>query len=103
MLSEIALISNIYNKIKDMEVVNLVGDRLFLDYLITQYFNYTYSNNHVVVNYDSYLSIADVQNKIDALQSQYDEHKIAPDSDEKLLNNLQQAISILTDLKNRLD
>jgi hypothetical protein len=56
-----------------------------------------------VVNYDSYLSIADVQNKIDALQSQYDEHKIAPDSDEKLLNNLQQAISILTDLKNRLD
>ena len=86
-----------------MEVVNLVGDRLFLDYLITQYFNYTYSNNHVVVNYDSYLSIADVQNKIDALQSQYDEHKGAPVTDEKLLGNLQQAISILTDLKNRLD
>lgn len=103
MLSEIALISNIYNKIKDMEVVNLVGDRLFLDYLITQYFNYTYQNNHVVVNYDSYLSIGDVQTKIDNLQNQYNEQKDAPVTDEKLLTNLQQAISILTDLKNRLD
>lgn len=85
-----------------MEVVNLVGDRLFLDYLITQYFNYTYQNNHVLVNYDSYLDINDVENKLLEVQTKYNEVKDAPEQDAKFLLNLQQAIQILTDLKNRL-
>jgi hypothetical protein len=86
-----------------MKVVNLVGDRLFLDYLITNYFNFTYENNHVKVDYDSYLDVsADIDTKIASLEAQLDESKQAPVQDEDFTMEIQQAISILNDLKNKL-
>jgi hypothetical protein len=86
-----------------MKVVNLVGDRLFLDYLITNYFNFTYENNHVKVDYDSYLDVsADIDTKIASLEAQLDESKQAPVQDEDFNMEIQQAILILNDLKNKL-
>jgi hypothetical protein len=86
-----------------MKVVNLVGDRLFLDYLITNYFNFTYENNHVKVDYNSYLDVsADIDTKIASLEAQLDESKQAPVQDEDFTMEIQQAISILNDLKNKL-
>jgi hypothetical protein len=86
-----------------MKVVNLVGDRLFLDYLITNYFNFTYENNHVKVDYDSYLDVsADIDTKIASLEAQLDESKQAPVQDEDFTMEIQHAISILNDLKNKL-
>jgi hypothetical protein len=86
-----------------MKIVNLVGDRLFLDYLITNYFNFTYENNHVKVDYDSYLDVsADIDTKIASLEAQLDESKQAPVQDEDFTMEIQQAISILNDLKNKL-
>jgi hypothetical protein len=86
-----------------MKVVNLVGDRLFLDYLITNYFNFTYENNHVKVDYDSYLDVsADIDTKITSLETQLEEYKQAPVQDEDFNMEIQQAILILNDLKNKL-
>jgi hypothetical protein len=88
-----------------MEVVNLVGDRLFLDYLMTFYFPFTYDDNHLKVNYDSYLDINDVDNKLSELQAKYNELILDKDKerDEVFLKNLQHAITIISDFKNQIN
>lgn len=85
-----------------MEVVNLIGDRLFLDYLITQYFNYTYENNYIKIDYNSYLNIGDINSKLSLLGEQLYVAEIALVKDEKYIDDLKQSISILTDLKSKL-
>lgn len=86
-----------------MKVVNLVGERLFLDYLATQTFNFTYENNRIKIDYDSYLDIsADIDTKIASLEKQLEETKQAPVQDEDFTMEIQHAILILNDLKNKL-
>ena len=86
-----------------MKVVNLVGERLFLDYLATQTFNFTYENNHIKIDYDSYLDVnADIDTKIASLEQQLEETKQAPVQDEDFTMEIQDAILILNDLKNKL-
>lgn len=86
-----------------MKVVNLVGERLFLDYLATQTFNFTYENNRIKIDYDSYLDVsADIDTKIASLEKQLEETKQAPVQDEDFTMEIQHAILILNDLKNKL-
>lgn len=86
-----------------MKVVNLVGERLFLDYLATQTFNFTYENNRIKIDYDSYLDVsADIDTKIASLEQQLEETKQAPVQDEDFTMEIQHAILILNDLKNKL-
>lgn len=86
-----------------MKVVNLVGERLFLDYLATQTFNFTYENNRIKIDYDSYLDVsADIDTKIASLEQQLEETKQAPVQDEDFTMEIQDAILILNDLKNKL-
>ena len=83
-----------------MKVVNLVGERLFLDYLATQTFNFTYENNRIKIDYDSYLDVsADIDTKIASLEKQLEETKQAPVQDEDFTMEIQHAILILNDLK----
>lgn len=86
-----------------MKVVNLVGERLFLDYLATQTFNFTYENNRIKIDYDSYLDVsADIDTRIASLETQLEEYKQAPVQDETFTMEIQDAILILNDLKNKL-
>ena len=86
-----------------MEVVNLVGDRLFLDYLITQYFNYIYVDNQVKIDYTSVLNIKDdIDPRLKLIEGQLTVAEASIVKDEQYINNLKKAISVLTDLKNKL-
>ena len=86
-----------------MEVVNLIGESLFLDYLIATTQNFTYENNYIQATYNSHVDVADIEAKIAQYQSSYDQLVVDQDNpDTEQLNTLQRAIQILTDLKNKL-
>jgi len=89
-----------------MEIVNLVGDRLFLDYLITTNFNYTYVDNKVQLNYSSHLEIQDIDYKLDLLEKMLkdfnEENNPNKEDDKEYPRNLQTAIEILTKLKQEI-
>lgn len=86
-----------------MEVVNLIGESLFLDYLIATTQNFTYENDYIQATYNSHVDVADVEAKIAQYQSTYDQLVVDQDNpDTEQLNTLQRAIQILTDLKNKL-
>jgi hypothetical protein len=84
-----------------MEIVELVGERMYLDYLITSTFNYSYLDNKIALEYNSYLEVLDIENKISLLQSILDDTINDKDSSQNV-SRLTTAIQILTDLKNRL-
>ena len=85
-----------------MELINLVGDRLFLDYLITANFDFTYENNRISIDYNSHLELADIDNKLATIQQMLTDIKDAPDQDSNYTGNLNLAIEILTNLRAKI-
>jgi hypothetical protein len=83
-----------------MKVINLVGDRMFLDYLITQYFPYVYENDTLQVTYESHLETADIDARIEQLELQQQTQQ--EDNDTTDTMDLQTAITILKDLRAKL-
>jgi len=88
-----------------MEVINLVGDRLFLDYLITSNFNYTYVDNKVQLNYSSHLEIQDIDYRLalcEQMLKDYDSEENKAKENDDYPKNLNTAIEILTKLKQEI-
>lgn len=88
-----------------MEIINLVGDRLFLDYLITSNFNYTYVDNKIEITYSSHLEIEDIDNKLALLEQMlqdYNEENNPNKDDTQYPENLKAAIEVLTKLKQEI-
>jgi uncharacterized UPF0160 family protein len=89
-----------------MEVINLIGDRLFLDYLITSNFNYTYVNNKIEIAYSSHLEMQDIDYKLNLLEKMLEdfneENNPNKEDDKEYPRNLQTAIEILTKLKQEI-
>lgn len=88
-----------------MEIINLVGDRLFLDYLITTNFNYTYVDNKVEIAYSSHLELQDIDARLALLEQmlqEYDQENNTNKDDTKYPEDLKTAIEILTKLKQEI-
>ena len=86
-----------------MNVVNLIGESLFLDYLVATTQPFTYENNYIQMSYNSHLDLNEVDEKIALYQSIYDELKKDENNpDVEQMELLLEAIQILTDLKNKL-
>jgi hypothetical protein len=88
-----------------MEVINLVGDRLFLDYLITSNFNYTYIDNKIEIAYSSHLEMQDIDYKLNLLEKMledFNEENNPNKDDKKYPEDLKTAIEILTKLKQEI-
>jgi len=88
-----------------MEVINLIGDRLFLDYLITSNFNYTYVDNKVQLNYSSHLEIQDIDYRLalcEQMLEDYDSEENKAKENDDYPKNLNTAIEILTKLKQEI-
>lgn len=88
-----------------MEIINLVGDRLFLDYLITTNFNYTYVDNKVEIAYSSHLELQDIDARLTLLEQmlqEYDQENNTNKDDTKYPEDLKAAIEILTKLKQEI-
>lgn len=89
-----------------MEVINLVGDRLFLDYLITSNFNYNYVDNKVQLEYSSHLELQDIDYRINLCEQMLEdynkENNPNKEDDKEYPKNLETAIEILTKLKQEI-
>lgn len=89
-----------------MEVINLIGDRLFLDYLITSNFNYTYVNNKIEIAYSSHLEMQDIDYRINLCEQMLKdfnkENNPNIENDKEYPKNLETAIEILTKLKQEI-
>lgn len=85
-----------------LRIESLVGDRLYLDHMITELFPFTYENNQINVNYESQVSIEQIDEKIVELNRLFQLEESKTDTDPDLRNALQDAIIILESLKNRL-
>jgi len=89
-----------------MEVINLVGDRLFLDYLITSNFNYSYVDNKVQLEYSSHLELQDIDYRINLCEQMLKdfnkENNPNTENDKEYPKNLETAIEILTKLKQEI-
>jgi hypothetical protein len=85
-----------------MEIIQLVGERMYLDYLITSTFNYNYQDSTIRLDYSSFLVLSDIEDKINTLQESLDSMAADEKADRLKLEELTTAIQILADLKNRL-
>lgn len=85
-----------------MDLINLVGDRLFLDYLITSNFDFTYENNTVNITYSSFLEVSDIDTRLFSLESELDSKKKDENKDSDQIELLERAIQILNDLKAKI-
>jgi hypothetical protein len=85
-----------------MEIIQLVGERMYLDYLITSTFNYNYQDSTIRLDYSSFLVLSDIEDKINTLQESLDSMAADEKADRLELEELTTAIQILADLKNRL-
>jgi hypothetical protein len=85
-----------------MEIIQLVGERMYLDYLITSTFNYNYQDSTIRLDYSSFLVLSDIEDKINTLQESLDSMAADEKADRLKLEELTTDIQILADLKNRL-
>jgi uncharacterized protein len=85
-----------------MQIHQLIGERLYLDYLITNNFNFTYENDEIIVDYHSQLSITEIEDKIEQLQSQWEAENNNETKNQDLIDTYKESILMLEDLKNKL-
>lgn len=82
-----------------MKIIELIGDRLLLDYLITQNFNFIYQDDKIDCAYSSYCFITDIDNKINNLEIELANKREIPDVNQSEISDYEDAIIILNTLK----
>lgn len=85
-----------------MQIINLIGDRLYLDCLITDHFNFSFENNEISVNYKSQLTIEQIDQKIEQLKYELIQQELQESKNPDLLFLYKESILILENLKLRL-
>lgn len=87
-----------------MELVNLIGDRLFLDYLITSNFNYSYVDNKIQLEYNSHLEVQDIDNRLFILEKMLEDYNEENNKnpDIQYASNLKAAIEVLNKFKEEI-
>jgi hypothetical protein len=85
-----------------MQLLDILGERLFLDYLIVTNFNFTYSNGYIDSNINSYCDNSDIESKKDYIQNLIDNEKNSEKPDYELIETYNRAITMLNDIKNKL-
>jgi hypothetical protein len=86
-----------------MQIVDLIGDRMFLDYLITQNFNFNYNSDQVNCSYSSYCFIDDIDNKIIELTTRLNSLRESTEINSNDITDYEAAISVLNTLKINLN
>lgn len=85
-----------------LRLENLIGDRLYLDYMITTLFAFSYENGQIHVNYQSHITSDQIDLQIDELSIQLQNEELQTTPNQELISILKEGIVILQDLKNRL-
>ena len=86
-----------------MKIIELIGDRLLLDYLITQNFNFTYQDDKVDCGYSSNCFISDNDNKLNEIEPELANKREIPDTNPSEISEYEDAIAILNTLKVNLN
>jgi hypothetical protein len=85
-----------------MQILDILGERLFLDYLIVNNFNFTYLNKYIDSNISSYCDISDIDAKKEYIQLLIDNEMNSENPDQNLIDTYNRSINMLNDLKNNL-
>ena len=85
-----------------MDLLNLLGERLFLDFLITTNFDFNYENSTVTLNYSSHLELSDIDYKIQSIQDQLNAAKDDENKSSEVIATLERAIQMLNDLRSKI-
>jgi hypothetical protein len=85
-----------------LRLENLIGDRLYLDYMITTLFAFSYENGQINVDYQSHITLDQIDLQINELSTQLQNEESQTTPDQDTLAALKEGIVILQDLKTRL-
>jgi len=85
-----------------MQILDILGERLFLDYLIVNNFNFTYLDKYIDSNINSYCDSSDIDTKKEYIQLLIDNEMNSENPDQNLIDTYNRSITMLNDLKNNL-
>lgn len=86
-----------------MQLIDILGERLFLDYLIVSNFNYTYSNNIIDTSIQSYCESIDINSKITDIQNLIESEQNLPEPNYNTIDTYNRGIQMLQELKTNLN
>lgn len=85
-----------------MQILDILGERLFLDYLIVNNFNYTYLDKYIDSNINSYCDSSDIDEKKEYIQLLIDNEMNSEKPDQNLIDTYNRSINMLNEIKYKL-